>query len=125
VEEVELIRAFYFDAAHYLPKVPDGHKCKRMHGHTFKFQIHLKGPVDPQTGWLVDFGEIKKVVKPIISTQLDHRCLNEVEGLENPTSENLAIWLWNHFKPDLPLLSSVTVFETCNSACIYSGKRYE
>ena len=98
MDEMELIRAFSFDAAHLLPKDPDGHKCKRLHGHTFHFKIHLKGNVDPKTGWLMDFGDIKKVVKPLIENYLDHYYLNDVEGLENPTSENIAIWIWNKLK---------------------------
>ena len=124
MEEIELVREFVFDAAHLLPKVPEGHKCRRLHGHTFRFRIHLKGGVDPETGWLMDFGEIKKIVKPLIDDQLDHYYLNDIEGLENPTSENLAIWLWNKLKPQLPLLHKITVLETCNSSCSYSGKKY-
>ena len=123
MEEIELIREFVFDAAHLLPNVPEGHKCRRLHGHTFRFRIHLKGGVDPHTGWLMDFGEIKKIVKPLIENYLDHYYLNEIQGLENPTSENIAIWIWNQLKPDLPLLDKITVLETCNSACIYSGKK--
>ncbi len=122
MEEIELVREFTFDAAHLLPNVPDGHKCKRLHGHTFRFRIHLKGEVDSQTGWLMDFGEIKRIVKPLIENYLDHYYLNDIEGLENPTSENLAIWIWRKLKPELPLLCKITVLETCNSACIYSGK---
>jgi 6-pyruvoyltetrahydropterin/6-carboxytetrahydropterin synthase len=122
MEEIELIREFIFDAAHLLPNVPEGHKCRRLHGHTFRFRIHLKGNVDPYTGWLMDFGEIKKIVKPLIDNYLDHYYLNDIEGLSNPTSENLAIWIWKKLKPDLPLLDKITVLETCNSACIYKGK---
>lgn len=123
MEEIELVREFVFDAAHLLPKVPEGHKCRRLHGHTFRFRIHLRGGVDPETGWLMDFGEIKKIVKPLIDNHLDHYYLNDIEGLENPTSENIAIWLWNKLKPQLPLLDRVTVLETCNSSCAYSGKK--
>lgn len=121
MEEIELVRRFHFDAAHLLPMVPDGHKCKRLHGHTFYFKIHLKGPVDPKTGWLMDFGDVKKVVKPVIEQYLDHYYLNEIEGLENPTSENIAIWIWNKLKPQLPLLYKITLYETCSSACVYTG----
>lgn len=123
MDEIELVREFTFDAAHLLPNVPDGHKCKRLHGHTFRFRIHLKGKVDPFTGWLMDFGEIKRIVKPLIENYLDHYYLNDIIGLENPTSENLAIWIWNKLKPELPLLHKITVLETCNSACIYSGQK--
>jgi 6-pyruvoyltetrahydropterin/6-carboxytetrahydropterin synthase len=121
-EEIELIREFTFDAAHLLPNVPKGHKCKRLHGHTFYFKLHLKGTVDPHTGWLMDFGEIKNIVKPIIDNYLDHYYLNDIAGLENPTSENIAIWLWRKLKPQLPLLYKVTLRETCTSACVYEPK---
>ncbi|MCB1143695.1 MAG: 6-carboxytetrahydropterin synthase QueD [Leptospiraceae bacterium] len=123
MEEIELVREFVFDAAHLLPRVPEGHKCRRLHGHTFRFRIHLKGPLDEETGWLMDFGDIKKIVRPMIDNHLDHYYLNDVPGLENPTSENLAVWIWNRLKPELPLLSRVTVLETCNSSCIYSGNQ--
>lgn len=119
--EIELIKKFRFDAAHFLPNVPDGHKCKRMHGHTFYFKVHLKGYIDTEQGWLMDFGDVKKIVKPIIENYLDHYCLNDIIGLENPTSEVLAIWLWQKLKPKLPLLDAITVYETCTSSCIYRG----
>jgi 6-pyruvoyltetrahydropterin/6-carboxytetrahydropterin synthase len=122
-EEIELVKTFGFDAAHMLPNVPEGHKCKRLHGHSFRFSVHLKGPVDPHTGWLIDFADLKKVVKPIIDNHLDHYYLNDVKGLENPTSENLAIWLWNQIKPHFPQLNKITVFETCTSSCVYEGPR--
>lgn len=119
--EVELIKEYRFEAAHLLPNVPEGHKCRRLHGHSFRFEVVLRGPVDPRTGWLMDFGEIGKIVKPMVSAQLDHRYLNEVEGLENPTSEEIAFWLWDKLKPQLPLLARIIVHETCTSRCEYSG----
>ncbi|MBE7410864.1 MAG: 6-carboxytetrahydropterin synthase QueD [Leptospiraceae bacterium] len=122
MSEIELVKEFSFEAAHFLPEVPDGHKCKRMHGHSFYFKLHLKGEVDPVQGWLMDFGEIKKVVKPIIENYLDHYVLNDIENLKNPTSENIAIWIWNKLKPSLPNLSKITLKETCTSACVYEGK---
>ncbi|MCB1189397.1 MAG: 6-carboxytetrahydropterin synthase QueD [Leptospiraceae bacterium] len=121
MEEIEISREFRFEAAHLLPNVPDGHKCKRLHGHSFLFTIYVKGEIDPKLGWLMDYGDIKKVVKPVVDDYLDHRYLNEIEGLENPTSENLAIWIWKKLKPELPLLNKVVVKETCNTACIYQG----
>jgi 6-pyruvoyltetrahydropterin/6-carboxytetrahydropterin synthase len=121
-EIVELTKTFSFDAAHLLPNVPDGHKCKRLHGHSFRFSVHLRGPLDPYTGWLIDFADLSKIIKPIIEEHLDHYYLNDVKGLENPTSENIAIWLYEHIKPLLPLLYKITVFETCTSSCIYEGK---
>lgn len=118
---VEIVKTYRFEAAHYLPNVPDGHKCKRMHGHSFKFEVMLKGEIDPQTGWLMDFGDVSKVVKPLIEDSLDHYLLNDIEGLENPTSEQLCIWLWNRIKPRLNSLSGIIVHETCTARCHYRG----
>ncbi|WP_108978132.1 6-carboxytetrahydropterin synthase QueD [Leptospira ryugenii] len=123
MEEIELEKTFGFEAAHYLPNVPEGHKCRRMHGHSFRFSVCLKGQIDSHTGWLMDFADLKSVVKPIIEKDLDHYVLNEVKGLENPTSEKLAVWLWNRLKPELPLLYKITVFETCTSSCVYYGPK--
>ena len=120
-QEVEIVKKYRFEAAHYLPNVPEGHKCRRMHGHSFRFELVLRGPVEPDTGWLIDFGDISKVVKLLIENHLDHYLLNEVEGLENPTSEQISIWLWNRIKPHLSALSEVVVHETCTARCIYRG----
>ncbi|MCL2641152.1 MAG: 6-carboxytetrahydropterin synthase QueD [Phycisphaerales bacterium] len=118
---VELSKEFRFEAAHSLPNVPAEHKCGRLHGHSFVVEITVKGPVDPQTGWLIDFAELKAKFKPL-EDQLDHRYLNEVAGLENSTSENIARWLWQKLKPELPILYQVTVHETCTSKCVYRGE---
>lgn len=120
-QEVEIVKKYRFEAAHYLPNVPEGHKCKRMHGHSFRFELVLRGPVEPDTGWLIDFGDISKVVKPLIENYLDHYLLNDVEGLENPTSEQISIWLWDRIKPHLEPLSEVIVHETCTARCVYRG----
>jgi len=117
---VELVKDFRFEAAHYLPNVPEGHKCRRMHGHSFRGEIAVRGPVDPRTGWLIDFADLKNVVDPIVS-RLDHYLLNEIEGLENPTSESIAVWLWERIAPSLPQLVRVTVEETCSTRCSYFG----
>lgn len=117
---MEIYKEFTFEAAHRLPNVPDGHKCGRLHGHSFKAVIYVRGPVGKETGWIIDFAEIKKAFKPL-DQQLDHYYLNEIEELENPTSENLAIWIWQRLKPALPSLSKVVINETCNSGCIYQG----
>lgn len=117
---MELFREFTFEAAHRLPQVPEGHKCARLHGHSFQVTLFVEGPVDPQTGWVMDFAEIKKAYNTI-HDQLDHHYLNEIPGLENPTSEVLARWIWNKLKPVLPLLSKVMIRETCTSGCVYSG----
>jgi len=117
---MEVFKRFKFEAAHFLPKVPEGHKCKRLHGHSYGVILYLKGPYDAEKGWVVDFSEIKQIFAPILET-LDHQLLNEIEGLENPTSEALAIWIWNKLKPQLPLLSKVELSETASSGCIYEG----
>lgn len=116
-----IVKKFTFEAAHYLPNVPEGHKCRRLHGHSFLIEIHVEGEVDPNLGWVMDLGEIKQRFQPLYDS-LDHHYLNEIEGLENPTSENIARWLWGRTKPLLPLLSQITVHETCTSEVIYRGE---
>ena len=118
---VRLVHEFRFEAAHLLPRVPAGHKCRRLHGHSFKVELSLEGPVDPHTGWFIDFAEIHAAWDPLHQI-LDHNYLNEVEGLDNPTSEVLAKWIWDHLKPTLPALSRVTLFETCDARCEYEGR---
>jgi 6-pyruvoyltetrahydropterin/6-carboxytetrahydropterin synthase len=115
---VRLSKSFHFEAAHDLPTFPDGHKCRRLHGHSFRFDVIVEGDVDPAKGYLIDYGDIKNVVEPVVK-RLDHYYLNEIEGLSNPTSENLARWLWDRVKPLLPMLSSIVVHETCTSSCEY------
>ena len=117
---VRLTHEFRFEAAHKLPMVPKGHKCARLHGHSFKIELAVRGPVEPATGWFLDFGVLSDAWTPI-HEQLDHNYLNDVPGLENPTSENLAHWLWQRIKPAIPSLQRVTVFETCDSRCEYEG----
>jgi 6-pyruvoyltetrahydropterin/6-carboxytetrahydropterin synthase len=117
----EIFKEFTFEAAHRLPHVPEGHKCGRLHGHSFRVALHVSGPVEPESGWLMDFGELKERFQPLYS-RLDHNYLNEIEGLENPTSENIARWIWDQFKPIVPQLSQVVVNETCTSGAIYRGE---
>lgn len=116
---MELYKEFTFEAAHLLPNVPEGHKCARLHGHSFRVRITIDGPLDPLLGWVIDFAELKAAWKPLHDA-LDHRYLNEIPGLENPTSEVLAVWIWHQLAPSLPL-SAVEVRETCTSGCIYRG----
>jgi 6-pyruvoyltetrahydropterin/6-carboxytetrahydropterin synthase len=116
----EIFKEFTFEAAHRLPFVPDDHKCFRLHGHSFRVEIHVAGDVDPASGWIMDFGDLKRAFKPLLA-RLDHYYLNEIEGLENPTSENLARWIWDRLKPSLPELSRVVVRETCTSGCVFEG----
>ena len=118
---MKIYKEFTFEAAHRLPNVPKDHKCYRLHGHSFRCEVHVEGPVGERTGWVQDFSEIKDVFEPL-RHQLDHNFLNEVEGLSNPTSENLARWIWRNLKPSLPLLQRVLVSETCTSGCIYEGE---
>jgi 6-pyruvoyltetrahydropterin/6-carboxytetrahydropterin synthase len=117
---VEIFKRFTIEAAHRLPNLPATHKCHRLHGHSFSIDVHVAGPVDPVLGWVQDFADIGKAFQPLFE-QLDHHYLNDVAGLENPTSENLARWIWARLKPSLPGLSQVVVRETCNAGCIYRG----
>ncbi len=117
---MEIFKEFTIEAAHWLPNVPEGHKCRRMHGHSFRIQISVEGAVDDRLGWVMDFADLKAAFQTI-EDQLDHRCLNDVEGLDNPTSEILARWIWLRLQPSLPALSKVTVRETCTNGCVYTG----
>lgn len=115
-----LERSYRFEAAHFLPKVPAGHKCARMHGHSYLVEVVIEGEVDPETGWVMDFAQIDEHVMPLVK-QVDHQVLNEIEGLANPTSELLAVWWWNRLAPTLPVLVEVVVSETPTSRCSYRG----
>lgn len=115
---MEITKAFRFEAAHWLPNVREGHKCGRMHGHSYKVTVTVEAPVDPDTGWVMDFGDISVAVEPLMK-HLDHRTLNDY--IDNPTSENLAVWLWNQIPQEVPV-AAVTVSETESSSCTYRGK---
>ena len=117
---VRLTNEFRFEAAHRLPNVPPGHKCERLHGHSFKIELTVAGPVDPKTGWLFDFSVVEAAWKPL-HDQLDHNYMNDIAGLENPTSELLSKWIWDRLKDKLPSLARVTVHETCDARCEYEG----
>ena len=119
---VELVKDFRFEAAHYLPNLPEAHKCRRTHGHSFRGEIAVRGPVDPEIGWVIDFADLKRAIQPVVD-RLDHYLLNEVEGLQNPTSELLAVWIWEKLAPQLPGLARVTIEETCTSRCHYYGEK--
>jgi 6-pyruvoyltetrahydropterin/6-carboxytetrahydropterin synthase len=118
---VELRKEYRFEAAHRLPCVPPAHKCSRLHGHSYKVELQLTGPVDPKTGWLVDFGVLDEVWSELHG-RLDHHNLNEVPGLENSTCENLSAYIWNAVRPRIPQLAGVTVWETTDSSCTYRGQ---
>ncbi len=117
---IRLAKSFSFEAAHFLPSFPEGHKCRRLHGHSFKVDVVVEGPLDPARGYLVDYGDIKRAVAPL-HDELDHRLLNDLPGLANPTSEMLAVWVWDRLHPVLPMLAEVIVHETCTSRCEYRG----
>lgn len=118
---MEIFSRFSLEAARRLPRLPPEHPCSRLHGHSFQIEIQVAGPLDPDLGWVIDFADIQKAWAPIHAT-LDHRCLNDVSGLENPTSEHLARWLWLRLKADLPGLCRVQVMETAVSGCVYRGE---
>jgi len=118
---MEIFKEFRFEAAHRLPNVPPEHKCARLHGHSFVVQVHVRGPVGERSGWIVDFADIAAAWAPLHAV-LDHNYLNEVPGLENPTSERLAQWIWREIGGRLPGLSQVQVRETCTSGCVYRGE---
>ena len=117
---VELRKTFQFEAAHLLPHLPKSHKCRRLHGHSFKVEVVVAGECDPAFGWLMDYADISAAFTPIWK-KLDHRYLNGIRGLENPTSEVMAAWIWRRLKPKLPLLMEVIVAETCASRCVFRG----
>jgi 6-pyruvoyltetrahydropterin/6-carboxytetrahydropterin synthase len=117
---MELRKIFQFEAAHLLPRLPKSHKCRRLHGHSFKVEIVVSGDCDARLGWVMDYADITKAFKPIWE-KLDHYYLNDLPGLKNPTSENIAIWIWQKLKPRLPLLTEVVVAETCTACCVYRG----
>lgn len=118
---MEIYKEFTFEAAHRLPKAPPGHKCGRLHGHSFRVEVHLDGPIAGDTGWVVDFADIGEAFEPLFA-QLDHTYLNDIEGLENPTSEAIAIWMWRRLQPKLPGLARIVIRETCTAGCVYQGQ---
>jgi 6-pyruvoyltetrahydropterin/6-carboxytetrahydropterin synthase len=118
---MDIFKVFFIEAAHRLPNVPPGHKCERLHGHSYRVEVHVSGLVGSETGWVIDFADIQKAFLPLFE-QLDHHYLNEIEGLSNPTSENIARWIWDRLRPSLPALSKVVIHETCTSGCIYQGR---
>jgi 6-pyruvoyltetrahydropterin/6-carboxytetrahydropterin synthase len=118
---MRIFKEFHFEAAHRLPNVPPGHKCARLHGHSYRVRIHVVGPVEERAGWVVDFGDITTAAGPVIA-ELDHFYLNDIPGLENPTSENVARWIWQRLAGRLAGLARVEVLETCTSGCVFEGE---
>jgi 6-pyruvoyltetrahydropterin/6-carboxytetrahydropterin synthase len=121
MNRMEIYKEFSFDSAHFLPNVPDGHKCKNMHGHTYRLRVFIKGELDPHLGWIMDFKELKDALANVID-QLDHKLINDIKGLENPTAENITVWIWGQIKPLLPLLNKIELYETPTTGVIYSGE---
>jgi 6-pyruvoyltetrahydropterin/6-carboxytetrahydropterin synthase len=117
---VKISQAFRFEAAHVLPHVAEDHRCRQLHGHSYRVELRLEGPVNPATGFVADFFAIEAAFKPLLQ-RLDHRYLNDIEGLENPTAENIAVWIWERTKPALPHLARVVVFETPDCFAEYDG----
>jgi len=118
---MELRKTFQIEAAHRLPNVPTGHKCARLHGHSWRIEVAIEGPVGEHTGWVMDYADLKAAFQPV-HDRIDHHYLNDIPGLENPTSERLAVWIWNELKPRLPLLCELVIAETCTTQCIYRGR---
>ena len=118
---MEIFKRFTFEAAHRLPNLPEDHKCWRLHGHSFAVELHVAGPIAPPEDWVMDFADLTRAFAPI-RAELDHYYLNEIGGLENPTSEVIARWLWDRLKPNLPQLSKVVLHETCTAGCVYRGE---
>ena len=120
--DVEVFKEFGFEAAHRLPNVGPDHKCARLHGHSFRVSVHVEGEVGRDSGWVLDFADISGAFAPL-HDELDHRYLNDVPGLENPTSEVVARWIFERLQSTLPDLSMVEVRETCTAGCRYRGER--
>ena len=118
---MRLFKDFSFEAAHRLPNVAEGHKCARLHGHSFQVRVTVEGPVGAQSGWVMDFADLKGGFAPVYD-KLDHRYLNEIAGLENPTSENLARWIWRELEATLTGVVEIEVRETCSTGCVYRGE---
>jgi 6-pyruvoyltetrahydropterin/6-carboxytetrahydropterin synthase len=116
-----LTKDFTFEAAQTLPNVPDGHKCRRMHGHSFKVEVSIEGEVDPRLGWIYDHSRISDAMAPLLEL-MDHGYLNGIEGLENPTIENMAAWLWRRLLPGCPGLCEIVIHETPTARCSYRGE---
>lgn len=117
---MRIFKQFTFDSAHFLPHVPPGHKCREIHGHTYRLVVHIEGKLDQNLGWVMDFADLKKIIDPIVKS-IDHQLLNNIEGLENPTCEMIAVWLWNKIKPEIPSLARIELHETPTSGAIYDG----
>lgn len=120
-KRMEIFKSFRFEAAHRLPNVPPGHKCEKLHGHSYRIEVHVRGSVGAETGWVIDFVDIENAFRPIFE-QLDHTVLNDIDELSNPTSENIAAWIWRKLRRSVPGLAKLVVHETDTSGCVYEGQ---
>lgn len=118
---MEIFKEFKFESAHVLTGLPAGHKCGRLHGHSYRVRVVVAGAPNPARGWVMDYADIKRVAQPVIE-RLDHAYLNDLEGLEQPTTENLAVWLWRQLSPAIPGLARLELWETATSGVIYRGE---
>ena len=118
---MKIFRTYIFHSARYIPTLDENHPCSKMHGHTFKMAVEINGPIDKKIGFVMDFYDIDKIVNNHIIKFIDHKILNEIDGLSNPSSEYLAIWIWEKLKPHLPLLSTITISEEHGTGMIYKG----
>ena len=118
---MQIFKQFTFDSAHFLPNVRDGHKCKEIHGHTYRLIIYIEGDLETGLNWIMDFADLKQSIDPVVKS-IDHKLLNNIEGLENPTCEAIVVWIWNQLKPRIPLLKKIELYETPTSGAIYEGK---
>ncbi|MCA9273808.1 MAG: 6-carboxytetrahydropterin synthase QueD [Phycisphaerales bacterium] len=119
---MEIFRDFTFDAAHAISGLPDGHKCKNLHGHTYRLTVYLTGGLDPKIGWILDFAELKQIVWSNALDHLDHKNINEIAAIGSPTCERITVWIWNRLKPHLPGMTRITLREGENSGCTYAGE---
>lgn len=118
---MEIFKKYYFDSAHFLPNVPENHKCRNMHGHTYKLIVFISGNIENNNGWVMDFAVLKNTINSIIEI-IDHKVLNDISGLENPTCENIARWLWVKIKVVIPELTRIELHETPTTGVIYNGE---
>ena len=118
---MNIYKIFNIESARSLPNLPDSHPCKNIHGHSFKIKITVSGKINKATGMVLDFNQIDEIFNPI-HLLIDHKYLNDIKGLENPSSENLAIWIWKRLKPKLPTIIEIEIKETSETGCIYKGE---
>ncbi len=115
-----IFKKYYFDAAHYMAEFEENHNYRKMHGHSFEVTVKLKGDINRKNNWVMDLEELDSFVDPELS-KLDHSILNEVDGLEKPTSENIAKWLWSKLIKKIPNLDSIEINRPRIGGCIFNG----